>query len=343
MKNNSMKNLKKLIAICLMIFSISLCSCGGQAPVQTANTMEYRVSSEMSNLENAENLSDETIKALSIVIRTKLYNGESISILKNDGSADSSENFADILDNTNNTSENSTNTSENSAGNVSSNTTKSFAEKTNNSTLNKTNIKNTNNSPLNDSGNSEILNGASENSNNSVSSSASQRIAKNFDFAVNKTSNQVLSGFDSTKNNKNSSLAELPKNIIIATDSKLYTWQKVIKKSELLRFLAKKNISLANISEFKTNTDENSNIISIVIAGKDIDFSEIKSEFDLPSSKISSIKNNISEIFITGSGIDCPNVFDIKVSESLASSGLSYEQILSYFFDSYNIINLAKN
>lgn len=326
MKNNSMKNLKILIAICLMIFNVLLCSCGRQAPVQTANTMEYRVSSEMSNLENVENLSDETIKALSIVIRTKLYNDESVSFLISDGSSDSSENFSDILDNSNNSSESF-------ASNVTSNTTKSSTESVGNSIINETNIKNTDNFALN----------SSENFNNSISSNTNQKLAKNFDFAVNKTSNQVLSGFDNTNNNKNRNFIEMPKNIIIATDSKSYTWQKVIKKSELLRFLAKKNISLANISDFKTNSDENSNILSIVIAGKVINFNEIKSEFDLPSSKISSIKNNISEIFIFGSGIDCPNVFDIKVSESLASSGLSYEQILHYFFDGYNIINVAKN
>lgn len=303
MKNNSMKKFKILIVICLMIFSVSLCSCDNKKQVQTANTMEYRVSSEMSSLENAENLSDETIKALSIVIRTKLYNGENISILKSNSQTDSSKNFESIFDK-------SINFSENSA--------------------------------ICNSEKSEILNNSSENSNNSVLSSSSKKDAKNFDFAVNKTSNQVLSGFNST-NNKNSNFSKLPKNIIIATDSKSFTWQKKIKKSELLKFLAKKNISLANISEFKTNTDENSNIVSIVIAGKEIDFSEIKSEFDLPSSKISSIKNNISDILISGTGIDCPNVFDIKISESLASSGLNYEQILNFFFDSYNIIKLAKN
>lgn len=278
MKNNSMKNFKILIAICLMIFSISLCSCGNKKQIQTANTMEYKVSSEMSNLENAENLSDETLKALSIIIRTKLYNGESISILKNDNS----NNFKQ----------------------------------------------------------SKISSDSTEKSNNLGFGDTIKKNAKDFEFTVNKTSNQVLSGFvRTTKNN----FEQLPKNIIITTDSKSYTWQKVIKKSELLRFLAKKNISLANISNFKTNTDENSNIISIVIAGKEIDFSEIKSEFNLPSSKISGIKNNISDIFISGIGIDYPNVFDIKVSESLANSGLCYEQILSFFFDSYNIINLAKN
>ena len=67
--------MKKIFSILLFfIITFSLCSCSNSNKM-TALNMDYSVSDEILEINNLNNLSDETIKALSVVIRTQLSNG----------------------------------------------------------------------------------------------------------------------------------------------------------------------------------------------------------------------------------------------------------------------------
>ena len=117
-----------------------------------------------------------------------------------------------------------------------------------------------------------------------------------------------------------------------------YTWKKEIKKSDLLSFLNKNNISLANIKNIEPVFDENKNFIELVVGGKHIGYEFLKKEFGLESSKITKIEKENNTIIIFGEGKDLDKLsFDICKAESLASSGKTYRQLLKHFFEAYDL------
>ena len=70
-----MKKIKLSLIIIICFFIIFGTSCKNNEEIQTtAQTMEYAVAYELSNIEDVDSLDEETAKALSIVIRTRLIN-----------------------------------------------------------------------------------------------------------------------------------------------------------------------------------------------------------------------------------------------------------------------------
>ena len=109
-------------------------------------------------------------------------------------------------------------------------------------------------------------------------------------------------------------------------------WTKEIKKSEILKFLKTKNISLSNISNISPQYLSDGSFDHLLIGGKKITYSELSNNFDLPSNKVINIKNNISSITIIGEEKN-QDVFNIKNAENLAKTGMNYKEILRNYYD----------
>lgn len=121
-----------------------------------------------------------------------------------------------------------------------------------------------------------------------------------------------------------------PQNLFILNGEK--TWNIEIKKSKLLEFLNKKNISLANLTNISSDYDEEKNLKSITVGGKTLSFDELKNEFGLISSKITKIKPTLSSIIVEGEIQKTAGYFDITEAEILARNGQNYKQLLNHFY-----------
>lgn len=144
-------------------------------------------------------------------------------------------------------------------------------------------------------------------------------------------------------------IAESTKNLVLKNDNndiieisfennENYTWQKNIKKSEILEFALKNKISLANISSVEPVT-ENDKVIGLKIGKKFIDYKQLADEFCLQSNQITNISSNKSEIIITGKNKGFYNYFDIYKAEKLSNNNYNFKEILADFFDNLFLKN----
>lgn len=231
-KNRNMKILKSLMFLFLIIFSFSGCSNQVTNNV-SSNGLENMVMFELEQTEGVENLSDETIKALSVIYRTN-------HLIKND--------------------------------------------------YNKY----------------EYI----------PKSEHIKLLTKETKGEVLKQKNGEASSFS------NNSSIELSKEI---------------KKSDILSFLKKKQIKLSNISNITPLFDENKNLISLSIGGKEISFAELEREFKLESNKITNIKTSLSSITIFYLPKNTVQ-FDEKSIDSQAKENKNYKQLLNHFFNDFDLI-----
>lgn len=404
----------KKICICLfsfiLMFTFSACSSYSK-PSQNAQTMEHSVAYELSKVSGADDLSDETLKALSIIIRTNLY-------LDSDNNSNNSQNSS------NNNSEGSSITNNQDSSNSNINMSGSVNEPSINIDTNNPNIENNNNDNLinnninnshisensqNNSGNSNISiendsarlerfynialqtkgkilirnkkpfranikynsNNDSLKNNNSVYNLAIDKTTNNNDKNIDTNSNESDINIDdglknqnnlnTLKNNGNNYNVDNSKNVAsnnnqtfinnnlsnnnledsnnlsILGASSEDEWQVVVKKSDILKYLSKNNISISNISNLKTNFSDDGHLQSITIAGKTISYSELRSVFNIKSSKITDIQNKSTVIIIRGSGEDLDDFFDIESADILAKKSNKYEELLNHFFYDYNL------
>ena len=122
-----------------------------------------------------------------------------------------------------------------------------------------------------------------------------------------------------------------PQNLFVFNGEKI--WNIEIKKSKLLEFLNKKNISLANLTNISSDYDEEKNLKSITLGGKTLSFDDLKNEFGLISSKIIKITPTLSSIIVEGEVQKTAGYFDITEAEDLAKSGKDYKQLLNHFYN----------
>lgn len=121
-----------------------------------------------------------------------------------------------------------------------------------------------------------------------------------------------------------------------------YTWKREIKNSELLEFLNKHNISLANLKNIEPSFDKNNNFAEISFGGKKIDYFLLKKEFGLESSKITDIKRERSSIVIFGEGKDMERLdFELTKAKKLSKEGKNYKQLLNYFYNDFHLKTIA--
>ncbi len=121
----------------------------------------------------------------------------------------------------------------------------------------------------------------------------------------------------------------------------LNEWQVEIKKSQILELLNKNNIKLSSVSNASIERDENGNATKLSIGGKEFNIDYFKEEFNLPSSKIIDINNNLSHIKITGIGNDKIQNFELTFIKSLSNQGLDYKNIIKSKNNSFKIIKNA--
>lgn len=190
------------------------------------------------------------------------------------------------------------------------------------------------------------LNENSNSSNNTLSTNSQNenddRINGNIDDNISKNSNSNGERVSNSQNLNESNLQENGESstqencsVNYTFDRQNFCWSKTIAKSSILKFLNKKNISLANISNIKPVYDENNSLKELSFASKNIPFSEIKENFDLNSSFITGLDNNLSSIIISGKSVDDGNVFDIFEAQKNAHLGQNFKQLLNNFFDGF--------
>ncbi len=121
------------------------------------------------------------------------------------------------------------------------------------------------------------------------------------------------------------------------SNEKNSSWTQSIKKSKILSYLSKNNISLSNISDITPIFDENNNLLKLEIGGKNISYDQLKQNFDLKSPKITSIDYNLSEIIISGEG-DIKNTFNIDEAREIVNDKNNYKLLLKHFFNDFEII-----
>lgn len=231
--------MKKFISLfCLLLTVLVFSGCTKPQKFDNAQTLEHHVANNLENINNIQNVSDETIKALSVILRTNL--------MKNDN------NFSN------------------------------------------TSAKNYN----------EVHN-------------------KIYDISS-QTKGEVL-----LNDNK---LADVE-----FSDNFSQSWETEIKKSALLNFLNKNNISLSNIKTINPNFDQSGNLINIDIAGKKIDYNVLKQEFNLKSNKITNIDNNLTSLKIYGENTKPENCFYIEEAEDLAKKGSNYKELLNHFYNGFDL------
>ena len=134
--------------------------------------------------------------------------------------------------------------------------------------------------------------------------------------------------------NKETILIDNNKNINYVDNLENYQWKKNIKKSDILNFLSKNNISLNNVSNFEPYFTDDNKLSHIKVGGKNISYDELKSNFNLNSSTITKIDNNFSSITIYGNGFD-DEIFDINNANNLSKNNYNYEQLLKHFFNDF--------
>ena len=231
-----------LFFICLSVL-VCLFSCK-KAPAQIeAQTMDYKVAETIENIDGIENVDDETIKALSVVVRSNIL-----------------------------------------------------------------------------SENQNAL--AYENSYGSAYSGKNEHILS----LTKETANEIL-----TKN-------ESPASFEIVTDEKISAWEVEIKKSDILKFLNKNNISLSSISKIEPEINESGELVSLCVGGKNIPYLSLKEEFNLKSSKITNIESTLTSVKIYGEGEDeNKQIFNLKSSQKLSSEGKNYKELLKHFFNDFDL------
>ena len=69
-----MKGFKILLITILCFSCFFICSCSNKEDNVSVETMEHSVAYELSKIDSDKSLDDETLKSLSIIIRTKFYN-----------------------------------------------------------------------------------------------------------------------------------------------------------------------------------------------------------------------------------------------------------------------------
>lgn len=116
-------------------------------------------------------------------------------------------------------------------------------------------------------------------------------------------------------------------------------WNKSISKSDILKYMLNKNISLANISDIKINYNDENKINSISIAEKNIIIEELIKEFNLPNNNIVDIKINKTNIVVIGEFESNNIYFDIEKANELSNTGLKYNKILEETLKNYEIID----
>ena len=106
-------------------------------------------------------------------------------------------------------------------------------------------------------------------------------------------------------------------------------WVVVIRKFEILNFLAKNNISLTNISEIEPIFADDGTFESLVIGNNTIEYKTLAEEFGLKSNNITNIETTVSEIKIFGTKNNI--VFDFEEANKLSKEGKNYKEILEFF------------
>lgn len=117
------------------------------------------------------------------------------------------------------------------------------------------------------------------------------------------------------------------KNLSLKKDKE--DWVVVIRKFEILNFLAKNNISLTNISEIEPIFADDGTFESLVIGNNTIEYKTLAEEFGLKSNNITNIETTVSEIKIFGTKNNI--VFDIEEANKLSKEGKNYKEILEFF------------
>lgn len=117
-----------------------------------------------------------------------------------------------------------------------------------------------------------------------------------------------------------------------------YTWQKNIKKSELLEFALKNNVSLASISSIEP-ISENEKIVGLKIGKKYFDYKSLAKEFNLQSNQIINISSQKDEILVTGKNKGLYGYFNAQKSENLSKNNKNYKEILTEIFDNLKLEN----
>lgn len=142
---------------------------------------------------------------------------------------------------------------------------------------------------------------------------------------TNQTKGQVL------KNNQNNMVE------ISFENSDNYNWQKTIKKSEILKYALKNNISLTTLS--KINPDIKDGVVmGLEIGNKYFNYEELAKEFNLESNIIENITQNKNEIIINGKNKGFNGYFNIEKSEQLSNNNYFYQDILGDFFENLTLI-----
>lgn len=126
--------------------------------------------------------------------------------------------------------------------------------------------------------------------------------------------------------NKNDDLIELS-----FESNENYTWQKNIKKSELLEFALENGISLTSISSIEP-VSENEKIIGLKIGKKYFDYQTLAKQFNLQSNQITNISSQKDEIIICGKNKGFYGFFNIENSEKLSKNNQNYKEILTENF-----------
>ena len=137
-----------------------------------------------------------------------------------------------------------------------------------------------------------------------------------------------------TKQTKNKVLKNKNNNLIKISFEKPeeYTWQKTIRKSQILEFALKNNINLTNLSTIEP-IKENEKVIGLKIGNKYFEYEDLANHFGLESNLIENITENKKEIVIKGKNNTLKNYFDIQKSEQLSNDNHNYYDILTIFFD----------
>lgn len=117
-----------------------------------------------------------------------------------------------------------------------------------------------------------------------------------------------------------------------------YTWQKNIKKSELLEFALNNNVSLASISSIE-QVNDNGKIVGLKIGKKYFDYQSLAKEFDLQSNEIINISSQKDEILVTGKNKGFYGYFNTQKSEKLSKNNKNYKEILTEIFDNLKLQN----
>ena len=102
--------------------------------------------------------------------------------------------------------------------------------------------------------------------------------------------------------------------------------------------MIKNNISLSNVSEIEQVKNNNGELESLSIGGKNIEFLELKKNFNLKSNKINSIEQTNSSIFVKGETNYNKNYFDISKINS--ENHQNYKEILKKSYNNYTLITI---